>query len=63
MPGMDGIETFYGMRNIYRDARVAMMTGFALETQLSGSFAQWCIGHTYETHPNKRTRLCVGTDK
>ena len=34
MPGLNGVQTFNGIRKIYSDARVTMMTGFAMETQL-----------------------------
>ncbi len=35
MPGMNGVEAFNGIRKEYGGAQVAMMTGFAVESQLS----------------------------
>ena len=44
MPGMNGVEAFFAIRQIKPDAQVVMMTGFSLEELVEKAMANGAIG-------------------
>jgi DNA-binding NarL/FixJ family response regulator len=44
MPGMNGVEAFFAIREIKPDARVLMMTGFSVEELVEKAMANGAIG-------------------
>jgi CheY-like chemotaxis protein len=44
MPGMNGVEAFFAIREIKPDAQVLMMTGFSVEELVERAMANGAIG-------------------
>src|SRR5581483_5985689 len=44
MPGMNGVEAFFAIRQLKPDARVLMMTGFSVEELVDKAMANGALG-------------------
>ena len=48
LPGMNGVESFFELRNIKPDARVVMMTAFSVEQLVAEAIANGAFGVLYK---------------